>query len=133
LFKEIRERLDNIQLQVCCTVNVFNVYYLEAVAQWIVAQDFDFIYWNMMHEAKYFSIASLPQEAKHQIAYKIKQARVPGQIRLEFDRIIDFMMNGESQDGVELCNKIREVDLRRNENLMNVQREFAILINYDQT
>lgn len=133
LFKEMRERLDNIQLQVCCTVNVFNVYYLETVAQWILAQEFDFIYWNMMHEAKYFSIASLPQEAKHQIAYKIKQARVPGQIRLEFDRIVEFMMNGESTDGNELRSKIQEVDLRRNENLMDVEREFAILINYDQT
>ena len=129
-FRDMRTRLDNLQLQVCCTVNVFNVYYLEAVAQWILAQDFDFIYWNMMHEAKYFSIGSLPANAKFEISYKLRQARVPGQVRLEFDRIIDFMLNGQSQDGALLREKIQEVDRRRNENLTQVQPELARLIDY---
>jgi hypothetical protein len=54
-FRQLRARYSNIRLQVCCTVNVFNVYYLETVADWIMKQQFDFIYWNMLHDAYYFS------------------------------------------------------------------------------
>ncbi|MEY4029322.1 MAG: hypothetical protein RJA90_507, partial [Bacteroidota bacterium] len=50
-FKDLRLMYPNIQLQVCSTVNVFNVLYLEHVAAWIDQQDFDFVYWNMMHDA----------------------------------------------------------------------------------
>ena len=48
-FQALRARYSNIRLQVCCTVNIFNVLYLEEVASWILPQKFDFVYWNMMH------------------------------------------------------------------------------------
>ena len=63
-FKELRKQHPNIQLQVCCTVNVFNVLYLDRVAEWIVKQNFNFVYWNVMHDAWYFSVASLPEHLR---------------------------------------------------------------------
>ena len=45
-FKQLRDRYPNIRLQVCSTVNVFNVYYLEELARWNYSQGFDYIYWN---------------------------------------------------------------------------------------
>ena len=72
-FKQIRSRNNNITLQSCCTINIFNVYYLETVANWIMEQGFDFNYWNMMHDAYYFSIATLPTSAK---TVKIGRAHV---------------------------------------------------------
>jgi MoaA/NifB/PqqE/SkfB family radical SAM enzyme len=129
-FKLLKSRLPNIQLQVCTTVNVFNVYYLETVADWIAQQNFDFVYWNMMHEAYYFSINTLPESAKQGIANQLMNAQVDARTREEFDRIIDFMNNGVSLDGDILRMRIKDVDFKRQQNLCHVEPEFAQLIEY---
>jgi MoaA/NifB/PqqE/SkfB family radical SAM enzyme len=130
-FKELRVSYPNIQLQVCSTVNVFNVYYIEELANWIDTQDFDFVYWNIMHEAAYFSIATLPNLAKRVIINRLITAPVSEKHKKEFVNIIDFMNNGKSLDGTQMLTKIRELDSRRQENLANVEPEFAQLIGYE--
>jgi MoaA/NifB/PqqE/SkfB family radical SAM enzyme len=130
-FMAMRDRQSNIQLQVCCTVNVFNVYYLEHVAQWISMQSFDFVYWNMMHDSWYFSIATLPDSAKAAIEKHLNTAGIPEQYRAEFNRICDFMNRGASTDGFMLRMKIKDLDRKRQQNLCTVQPEFAAIIEYD--
>jgi MoaA/NifB/PqqE/SkfB family radical SAM enzyme len=129
-FKQLRERNANIQLQVCTTVNVFNVLYLEDVANWIDRQGFDFVYWNMMHEAYYFSIGTLPETAKTAIADQLSTSSVSDQTRKEFNNIIDFMNRGASLDGNILRMKIADLDRKRQQTIATVQPEFADLINY---
>ena len=129
-FRTLREHYSNIRLQVCSTVNVFNVVYLEELAQWIDQQAFDFVYWNMMHEAYYFSISTLPADAKVAIATQLQQAVVDDRTRQEFAQIIDFMNRGVSLDGNILRMKIADLDRRRNQDLSVVESEFAKLINY---
>ena len=129
-FRDMRDRLLNMSLQVCCTVNVFNVLYLEDVAAWIAQQDFDFVYWNMMHDAYYFSIATLPESAKQNIARRLSQAQVDARTRKEFDQIQQFMMAGTSLDGFILRMKIADLDRRRQQNLRSVQPELAELLDY---
>ena len=129
-FRNMRERNLNMTMQVCCTVNVFNVLYLEDVATWINSQDFDFVYWNMMHDAYYFSIATLPEPAKLAIAKQLTQAQVNQHTRKEFNQIIDFMNAGTSLDGNILRMKVQDLDCKRNQNLAVVEPEFATLIEY---
>ena len=129
-FRTLREHYSNIRLQVCSTVNVFNVLYLEELAQWIDQQSFDFVYWNMMHEAYYFSISTLPANAKSAIATQLQQAVVNDSTRKEFTQIIDFMNRGVSLDGNILRMKIADLDRKRNQDLSVVESEFAKLINY---
>ena len=131
LFKNLRAEHPNIQLQCCSTVNVFNVRYIDQLAQWIVQQQFDFVYWNMLHEAWYLSIASLPEIAKQDIAQHLNDATIPSQYRAEFDRIIDFMTQGASSDGKKLQEEIRKLDQRRGQDLTKVAPEFAELIGYE--
>lgn len=131
LFKDLRSRFDNIQLQVCTTVNVFNVLYLETVANWIDQQEFDFVYWNIMHEAPYFSIATLPAQAKQAVATQLNTANVTSFHKKEFANIIDFMNHGTSDDSGLIVEKIQEVDRRRGECLSNVAPELAGLIGYE--
>jgi hypothetical protein len=126
----MRDRHANIQLQVCSTVNVFNVYYLEELAAWIDQQDFDFVYWNMMHEAYYFSINTLPELAKAAITKQLTQAQVSDRHRQEFDRIMDFMNSGVSLDGFILRMRIADLDRKRQQNLAAIEPEFAGLIEY---
>jgi MoaA/NifB/PqqE/SkfB family radical SAM enzyme len=129
-FKEMRSRTSNIQLQVCTTVNVFNVYYLEDVADWIANQEFDFVYWNMMHEAYYFSISTLPEPAKQAVTDRLMNATVDNGTRKEFNKIIDFMNNGASLDGFQMRREIANLDRRRQQNLCQVEPEFANIIDY---
>ena len=134
-FRDLKECYKNIVLQICTTVNVFNVRYLDQVAQWIDKnkESFDFVYWNMMHDAWYFSIATLPDDAKAAITEHLRTADVPPQYCEEFDRIIDFMNTGASTDGFMLRMKIADLDRKRNQNMHDVAPEFADLINYDYT
>jgi MoaA/NifB/PqqE/SkfB family radical SAM enzyme len=131
-FRDLKEYHKNIVLQICTTVNVFNVRYLDQVAQWIDKnkESFNFVYWNMMHDAWYFSIATLPDRAKAAITEHLRSADVPPQYREEFDRIIDFMNTGASTDGFMLRMKIADLDRKRQQNMRNVTPEFADLIGY---
>jgi MoaA/NifB/PqqE/SkfB family radical SAM enzyme len=129
-FRELRNHLPNIELQVCSTVNVFNVCYLEELSHWIEQQNFDYVYWNMMHEAYYFSISTLPEAAKRVVTQRLELAQVNAQDRAEFDRIRDFMNGAPSLDGQILRMKIADLDRRRGTDLAQVEPEFAHLIDY---
>jgi len=130
LFQHMRDRNLNMSLQICCTVNVFNVMYLDQVAAWIDTQDVDYVYWNMLHDAPHFSIANLPKAAKQAITNRLVAAPVSAKNKQEFVNIIDFMNNGKEDLSKLMIAEIRKVDKRRNENFAQVQPEFAELIGY---
>ena len=129
-FRDLKEIYSNIVLQVCTTVNVFNVRYLGEVSEWIERNrdTFNFVYWNMMHDAWYFSIATLPDAAKAAITEYLDS--VDTIYRDEFDRIRDFMNRGASTDGNILRMRVRDLDRKRAQNLAVVEPEFAALIDY---
>ena len=129
-FRLLREDYPNIQLQCCSTVNVFNVRYIDELARWIAEQQFDFVYWNMMHDAWYFSIATLPDPAKIAITEHLTGVSIPSKYRQEFNNIIDFMNRGVPTDGSVLRMRIHDLDRKRSQDLAVVEPEFAALINY---
>jgi organic radical activating enzyme len=129
-FKQLRSELTNMSLQVCSTVNAYNVYYLADLAQWIDEQNFDFIYWNMLHEPSYLSVSRLPQKAKTAAIESLKNCDVTQHHRQEFDHIIDFIANGDTTDGKELRDNIKQLDERRDVNLENAHPEWANILDY---
>jgi MoaA/NifB/PqqE/SkfB family radical SAM enzyme len=129
-FQYLKDRLPNLQLQCCSTVNIFNVRYIDQLAHWIALQKFDFVYWNIMHDAWYFSIATLPDTVKAGITEHLRTADVPPQHREEFDRIIDFMNGGATTDGFMTRMKIADLDRKRNQDFAAVAPEMAALIQY---
>jgi MoaA/NifB/PqqE/SkfB family radical SAM enzyme len=130
LFEQLRERNTNIQLQVCSTVNVFNVMYLEGLANWIDQRSFDFVYWNMLHEAYYHSVGTLPERAKQIAIERLQNADVTEYHRQEFNNIIDFINGGVSLDGNILRMKVKDVDQRRKQDLCDHHPELAQAIEY---
>jgi len=129
-FKQLRAEHTNISLQVCSTVNVFNVLYLAELAAWNSAQGFDYVYWNIMHEAYYFSISTLPEEAKRDITMKLRTSGSDSDAAPEIERIIAFMTAGNSLDGQLLRMKIADLDRKRGQDLRTVEPEFAAIIDY---
>jgi MoaA/NifB/PqqE/SkfB family radical SAM enzyme len=132
-FRQLRQQMSNIQLQCCITVNVFNIRYLRYVADWISYQGFDFVYWNIMHDAWYFSIATLPDAAKLALTAYLDNCGPPEQFRNEFARIRDFMNGGASTDGFILRMKIADLDRKRDQDFAAVCPEMAALIEYEKT
>ena len=130
-FESMRDRNTNIQLQVCSTVNVFNVMYLEGLANWIDTRSFDFVYWNMLHEARHHSVGTLPESAKAVAIENLKRAKVTEYHRKEFDNIIDFIEGGTSLDGNELRTSVQLVDWRRQQDLRTHHPELAHAIDYE--
>lgn len=132
-FRDLKEIHSNIRLQICTTVNVFNVRYLDQVAQWIATnrESFNFVYWNMLHEIEYFSISRLPSTVKTVLAQHLNTCSVPDEFKDEFKRIIDFMNNGESLDGTAMLAAMQRLDQRRNQRLQDVAPELAAIIGYE--
>lgn len=130
-FRIMRDSMPNLQLQCCTTVNVFNVRYLDEVALWIALQDFDFVYWNMLHDPWHFSISKLPTLVKQQIADYLGSCDISEQFRVEFGHIIDFMNRGESSDGTDTLQQIKQLDHRRNQNLRKIAPDLAQILEYD--
>lgn len=131
-FRDLKEIYPNIHLQICATVNVFNIRYIDQLAHWLDrnTDSFEFVYWNVMHDAWYFSVATLPDTAKLALTDHLLSASVPQQWREEFGRIVDFMNGGASTDGFMLRMKIRDLDQKRNTNFAEVCPEMAELIAY---
>lgn len=132
-FRDLKEIHANIHLQICATVNVFNVRYIDQLAAWLDrnTDSFEFVYWNVMHDAWYFSIACLPDPAKRVVADHLRQATVPQQYQKEFDHIIEFMNNGASTDGFITRMKIRDLDQKRMTNFRDSHPEMADIIEYE--
>ena len=129
-FQELRRHLPNISLQVCSTINIFNIAYLEELSHWIAAQQFDYVYWNMMHEPYYFGIATLPDSAKRVLSQRLALAQVNAEDRSEFDRVIQFMNQGASLDGTILRMKIADLDRKRMTDLRVTEPELATILEY---
>jgi hypothetical protein len=108
------------------------VRYIDELARWVAQQNFDFVYWNMMHDAWYFSIATLPDTAKAELTKYLQSADIPAQYKEEFERIVEFMNRGASTDGFMMRMKIADLDRKRQQSLANVEPEFAEIIGYTQ-
>jgi MoaA/NifB/PqqE/SkfB family radical SAM enzyme len=130
-FRAMRSRHSNISLQVCSTVNAFNVLYLETLAQWIDQQQFDYVFWNMLHDGPQFCIANLNRDTKDLAIDRLRRAQVSQFHRLEFDKIIEFMQQGSDTDASDLKASIRKTDQRRNENLNHVLPDLARALHYE--
>jgi hypothetical protein len=133
-FKELKQELGNIVLQCCSTVNVFNVFYLEELSEWIDKQEFDFVYWNMLHEIAYNNIANLPKRTKIKVTERLGLVNLDNPHKKEFDKIITFMNQGtDFNDGKDLLKSILKFDNMRNENLSDHHLELAKAIGYEKT
>lgn len=132
-FIQLKADSNNVSLQVCSTVNIYNVYYLEGLAKWIDEQNFDFVYWNMLHEPSYLSVGSLPENAKSALIDCLRNADVSDYHRSEFENIIDFVKNGKSTDGSELIADIKKLDERRSVKFSDAHTTWADILGYEKT
>ena len=131
-FKKLKQEFGNIVLQCCSTVNVFNVFYLEELSHWIDEQDFDFVYWNMLHEIWYNSVASLHPAVKLKAEARLALVSNHNKHKKHFLNVIKFMANSKGYANKELLDSIRKHDELRDENLWDHHPELAEAIGYER-
>ena len=131
-FKKLKQEFGNIVLQCCSTVNVFNVFYLEELSHWIDEQDFDFVYWNMLHEIWYNSVASLHPAVKLKAEARLALVSNHNKHKKHFLNVIKFMANSKGYANKELLDSIRKHDELRDENLWDHHPELAEALGYER-
>jgi len=126
-FIDLRDETCNVSLQLCTTINIYNVLYLRDIVKWDQFEDFNFVFWNMLHDAPENCIKSLPQHAKDAVhdALLLTDEQIPDSVMEEFERIVDFMNSGK---GVDPLLNIERLDARREVSLKDTHPELYELL-----
>lgn len=128
-FVELKQQHPNIRLQLCSTINIFNVLYFPQVAAWAETVPWDFVYWNMLHDAPQWCIANLSVDHKAKICESLEQSTIPERFRSDLDKIISFMFSRETENQ-NVHRYIAELDNRRGQDLRNNSPELAKILDY---
>jgi len=120
----------NLTTQLCLTVNIQNVFYLDELLAWAESKNFDNIYFNMMHSPD-MSIQKMTVAAQQLILNKLKNTVWTSRsYQREIDGIIKFIENGTGSDGTEFLEKMKNTDSYRKQNFLDTHKEIAIAMGY---
>lgn len=127
----LRAKTYNITTQLCLTLNIQNVYYLEELINWANTQAFDSIYFNMMHDPAHMNIASMTPAAQALVIDKLQSGTWSPVHKMEVDRIVNFIRNGAGSDGKLFLERMHQTDRYRNQNFMDTHPEIAKAMGYE--
>lgn len=128
-FYDLRNANRNIKLQLCMTSNAQNFYYIDEMCEWISQQKFDYVYFNVLHDAWHFSISRLNEAAKELIYNKLKN--YSGPYDDEVANLLQFMLQGEGSDCTKLVGQLKNSDIQRNQKFSDHHPEIAVAIGYE--
>ena len=122
----------NITTQLCFTINIQNVYYLDELLAWADTKGFGSIYFNMLHSPNHMSIQYMTAAARELVLSKLKTTFwITNQYQQEIDSIIRFIENGSGSDGAEFLRKMQQTDGYRKQSLMTTHPEIAKAMGYE--
>ena len=133
-FRKLRRQAKNIQLQLCCTISIWNVAYFDEIAAWASLFPWDFVYWNYLHDSPVWCIANVVEIVKDNISMHLRNQLIPDQFVDDLQKIIDFMYSREGWMGCgrggTLTYEIDCLDKLRKQSLVDVAPLLARLIHY---
>lgn len=122
----------NITTQLCFTINIQNVYYIDELLNWAETKGFGSVYFNMMHSPDHLSIQYMTPAAKELVLTKLKSTIwTTAAYQKEIDNVISFIENGPGSDGSEFLRKMKQTDAYRNQNFMDTHEEIAKAMGYE--
>lgn len=128
-FKQLRKNSNNIYLQICITVNALNIYYLDELADWVVRQNFNFVYFNMLHGPDHYCIKDLNPEAKAMV--NNKYSSYDGLYADDIKNVVNFMNQGKGSDCSKLVSVLKSSDNIRAQRYSDAHPEMAKAIGYE--
>ena len=122
----------NITTQLCFTINIQNVYYLDELLAWADTKGFGSIYFNMLHSPEHMSIQSMTPAAQELVLNKLKTIFwTSRQYQREIDNVIKFIEQGAGSDGQEFLEKMQRTDAYRKQNFRDTHPEIARAMGYE--
>ena len=123
--------VQNITTQLCFTINIQNVYYLDELLSWADTKKFGNIYFNMMHSPDHMSVQRMTPMAKELVLNKLKTTFwTTSHYQKEIDAVINFIEAGSGSDGREFLTKMQRTDAHRKENFTVTHPEIARAMGY---
>ncbi len=113
--------LGNLSTQVCTTINLFNIAYLDELAPYIDEWNPDYWHINSLHHPEEFDIQQLPKHVKETITEKLLTAKTR---KNEIKTALNYLNSEPTaplenyHDAIKL--KVKQIDIRRNENFADV-------------
>ena len=125
---------DNITTQLCFTVNIQNVYYLDELLAWADTKNFGSIYFNMLHSPDHMSVQYMTRDAKELVLNKLKTTFWKSyEHQQEINNVIKFIENGPGSDGQEFVTRMQQTDTYRKQDFRDTHYEIAVAMGYDKT
>ena len=121
----------NITTQLCFTINIQNVYYLDELLDWADTKGFGSVYFNMLHSPDHMSVQYMTPVAKELVLNKLKtHFWKSDKYQQEINNIINFIENGLGSDGSEFMRQMKRTDTYRKQNFMDTHPEIAKAMGY---
>jgi len=122
----------NITTQLCFTVNIQNVYYLDELLAWADTKGFNNIYFNMLHSPDHVSVQRMTPQARELVLNKLKTVFWTNAFyQKEIDSVINFIELGPGSDGKEFLEKMQRTDAYRTQNFADTHPEIARAMGYE--
>ena len=122
----------NITTQLCFTINIQNVYYIDELLEWADTKPFGSIYFNMLHSPDHMSIQNMTPLAKELVLNKLKTTfwKTP-KYQYEIDNVIKFIELGTGSDGAEFLRKMKQTDDYRKQDFRDTHYKIAVAMGYE--
>jgi len=129
---ELQKTYKNITTQLCFTVNIQNIFYIDELLSWAETKNFGDIYFNMLHSPNHMSIQFMTPTAKKLVIDKFKSIDwTSKQYQNEVNNIIQFIQNGPGSDGRYFLEKMQRADGYRKQNFKDTHLEIALAMGYE--
>jgi len=117
--------------QLCFTINIQNVYYLDELLAWADTKGFGSVYFNMLQSPERMSIQKMTPAAQELVLNKLKTTFwSTDKYHQEIDNVIRFIENGSGSDGQEFLSKMQQTDAYRKQNFRDTHPEIARAMGY---
>lgn len=122
----------NITSQLCFTVNIQNVYYLDQLLAWADTQTFNDIHFNVLHNPDRMCIQRMTATAKTMVLAKLRNSSLYKTVyHNEIENLVRFIKNGPGSDGTDFVEKMQQTDQYRNQNFIHTHPEIAKAMGYE--
>lgn len=128
---QLQQIHSNITTQLCFTINVQNVYYINELLDWAETKNFGDIYFNMLHSPVDMNIQYMTDKAKKLVVDKLKTTTwTSKKYQQEITNIINFIEHGPGSDGHNFLQKMKKADSYRKQNFLDTHAEIAQAMGY---
>lgn len=125
-------RSGSITTQLCFTINIQNVYYIDELLAWADTKRFDSVYFNMLHSPDHMSIQSMTPAAQELVLNKLKTVFwKSNRYQQEIDSVIRFIELGTGSDGGEFLRQMQQTDAYRGQCFTTTHPEIARAMGYE--